>query len=47
MITEAEYPQEGAQHLNIKVNQKIIKEMCGTVSFKRGESFYRANKVTI
>ena len=31
--------------MNIKVNQKIIKEMCGTVSFKRGDSFYRANKV--
>ena len=33
------------RHLNIKLNQKIIKEMCGTVSFKRGEAFYRANKV--
>ncbi|MGE8078879.1 SNF2 helicase associated domain-containing protein [Peribacillus loiseleuriae] len=31
--------------MNIKVTQKIIKEMCGTVSFKRGDSFYRANKV--
>ncbi|MFD2680562.1 DEAD/DEAH box helicase [Bacillus seohaeanensis] len=31
--------------MNIKLNQKIIKEMCGTVSFKRGDSFYRANKV--
>lgn len=30
----------------IKVNDKMIKEMCGTVSFKRGESYYRANKVT-
>ncbi|MFJ8235615.1 SNF2 helicase associated domain-containing protein [Ureibacillus sp. NPDC094379] len=33
--------------MNIKVNHKIIKEMCGTVSFKRGESYYRANKVKI
>lgn len=32
--------------MNIKVNHKIIKEMCGTVSFKRGDSFFRANKVT-
>ncbi len=30
----------------INLNQKIIKDMCGTVSFKRGEAFYRANKVT-
>ncbi|RFU66488.1 DEAD/DEAH box helicase [Bacillus sp. V59.32b] len=32
--------------MNIKLTQKIIKEQCGTVSFKRGEAFYRANKVT-
>ena len=32
--------------MNIKLNQKIIKDMCGTVSFKRGDAFYRANKVT-
>ncbi|RID86669.1 helicase SNF [Peribacillus asahii] len=32
--------------MDIKVNYKIIKEMCGTVSFKRGDSFYRASKVT-
>ncbi|WP_141433945.1 DEAD/DEAH box helicase [Bacillus sp. 03113] len=32
--------------MNIKLNLKIIKEMCGTVSFKRGDSFYRSNKVT-
>ncbi|WML44672.1 DEAD/DEAH box helicase [Neobacillus sp. PS3-40] len=31
--------------MNIKVNQKIIQEMCGLVSFKRGDAFYRANKV--
>jgi SNF2 family DNA or RNA helicase len=31
--------------LNIKLNEKKIKEMCGTVSFKRGDSFYQANKV--
>lgn len=38
-------PQEGERHLDIKLNHKIIKEICGTVSFKRGDSFYRANKV--
>ena len=27
------------------LNHKKIKEMCGEVSFKRGESFFRANKV--
>lgn len=31
--------------MDIKLNHKIIKERCGTVSFKRGDSFYRANKV--
>ncbi len=31
--------------MKIKLNHKIIKERCGTVSFKRGDSFYRANKV--
>ncbi|MBS4201246.1 DEAD/DEAH box helicase [Bacillus sp. FJAT-49732] len=31
--------------MDIKVNQKIIQEICGTVSFKRGDSFYRSNKV--
>ncbi|HYK75193.1 MAG TPA: SNF2 helicase associated domain-containing protein, partial [Pseudoneobacillus sp.] len=31
--------------MNIKLNQKIIQDLCGTVSFKRGDSFYRANKV--
>jgi SNF2 family DNA or RNA helicase len=34
------------RYLNIKLNQKIIIEKCGTVSFKRGEAFFRANKVT-
>ncbi|MDQ0219769.1 helicase SNF [Peribacillus cavernae] len=32
--------------MDIKLNQKVIKEMCGTVSFKRGDAFYHANKVT-
>jgi SNF2 family DNA or RNA helicase len=32
--------------LNIKLNQKIIQDMCGSVSFKRGDSFYRADKVS-
>lgn len=31
--------------MNIQLNVKMIKEMCGEVSFKRGEAFYRANKV--
>ncbi|KKI89541.1 helicase SNF [Bacillus sp. SA1-12] len=31
--------------MEIELNQKIIEKMCGTVSFKRGDSFYRANKV--
>ncbi|RLQ94843.1 DEAD/DEAH box helicase [Falsibacillus albus] len=33
--------------MDIKLSIKTIKEMCGEVSFKRGEAFYRANKVTI
>ncbi|MGM9948948.1 MAG: SNF2 helicase associated domain-containing protein [Lysinibacillus sp.] len=33
--------------MDIKINQKIIKDMCGTVSFKRGEAYHRANKVKI
>lgn len=32
--------------MNIPLNQEVIKEKCGTASFKRGEEFYRANKVT-
>ncbi|WP_462408590.1 DEAD/DEAH box helicase [Neobacillus sp. Marseille-QA0830] len=32
--------------MNFHVNQKIIKEMCGGISFKRGEYFYRNQKVT-
>ncbi|WP_227937607.1 DEAD/DEAH box helicase [Alkalihalobacillus deserti] len=32
--------------MEIKINHKMIKEICGTVSFKRGDSFYRSNKVT-
>jgi SNF2 family DNA or RNA helicase len=31
--------------VNITLNQKQIKEMCGTVSFKRGDYFYQTNKV--
>lgn len=31
--------------MDIKVTHKMIKEMCGTVAFKRGDSFYRSNKV--
>ncbi len=32
--------------MDIKVTHKMIKEMCGTVAFKKGDSFYRAKKVT-
>ncbi len=32
--------------MNIDVNLTKIKELCGTVSFKRGEAFFRADKVT-
>ncbi|WP_066054210.1 DEAD/DEAH box helicase [Robertmurraya korlensis] len=32
--------------MKIRLNQKIIKDMCGNVSFKRGDSFYRADRVT-
>ncbi|MBS8263612.1 helicase SNF [Mesobacillus boroniphilus] len=31
--------------MDIKLNQKAIKDLCGTVSFKRGDAFYRADKV--
>ncbi|MFJ7744535.1 SNF2 helicase associated domain-containing protein [Peribacillus sp. NPDC097295] len=31
--------------MNVKVTMNIIKDRCGTVSFKRGDAFYRANKV--
>lgn len=31
--------------MDIKLNQKVIKDLCGTVSFKRGDAFYRAGKV--
>jgi len=33
--------------LNIQIDQKFIKEMCGTASFKRGAVYYRNKKVTI
>ncbi|MBD8070191.1 DEAD/DEAH box helicase [Bacillus sp. PS06] len=32
--------------MNIRVNKKMIEEMCGSVSLKRGEAFYRSNKVS-
>ncbi|OIJ15251.1 helicase SNF [Anaerobacillus arseniciselenatis] len=32
--------------MNIKVTPKLIQDMCGTVSFKKGDSFHRANKVS-
>ncbi|MDP4083248.1 MAG: DEAD/DEAH box helicase [Bacillota bacterium] len=33
--------------MDIKLNPKMIKDMCGTVSFKRGDSFFRAKKVKL
>lgn len=38
---------KGAIHLKLKISLKKIKEMCGEVSFKRGEAFFRGNKVRI
>ena len=35
----------GARNLNIKLSHNIIKEKCGLVSYKRGASFYKAEKV--
>ncbi|TKD69213.1 DEAD/DEAH box helicase [Pseudalkalibacillus hwajinpoensis] len=31
--------------MDININNKIIKEMCGTLSFKKGEAYYRSDKV--
>lgn len=33
--------------MRIKLNQKIIKERCGAVSYKKGDIFYRNGKVTM
>ncbi|WP_246943374.1 SNF2 helicase associated domain-containing protein [Bacillus pinisoli] len=33
--------------MNSKLSYKQIKDMCGTVSFKKGETFFRTNKVMI
>ncbi|KAF0819950.1 DNA/RNA helicase [Bacillus sp. ZZV12-4809] len=33
--------------MDIKLTHKMIKERCGTVSFKRGDAFFRNKKVTI
>jgi SNF2 family DNA or RNA helicase len=38
-------PFERSKPLNLPINSKIIKDRCGTVSFKRGEAFLRAEKV--
>ncbi|MDT8861859.1 DEAD/DEAH box helicase [Alkalihalobacillus sp. MEB130] len=32
--------------MEMKLTHKMIKEICGTVSYKKGDSFYRSNKVT-
>lgn len=31
--------------MNMKLNQKLIIDRCGSVSFKRGEAFYRTDKI--
>ncbi|RUL52250.1 DEAD/DEAH box helicase [Lysinibacillus antri] len=33
--------------MEVKLNRKIIEKLCGTVSFKRGDSFFRGNKVEL
>ncbi|MBS4172759.1 DEAD/DEAH box helicase [Bacillus sp. FJAT-49736] len=33
--------------MDMKINQKMIKDRCGIVSFNRGEAFYRAKKVQL
>ncbi|GAE34017.1 DEAD/DEAH box helicase [Halalkalibacter akibai] len=33
--------------MEMKINHKLIKDLCGTVSYKKGDSFYRSNKVTL
>ena len=38
---------EEVRKLDVMLSEKKIKEMCGTVSYKKGTSFYRGNKVTI
>lgn len=38
---------KGVAPMEIKLNQKVIKERCGAVSFKRGDAFYRNGKVWI
>ncbi|UOQ83704.1 DEAD/DEAH box helicase [Gracilibacillus salinarum] len=32
--------------MQIKLNEKIIKEMCGSISFKKGSTFWKTDKVT-
>lgn len=36
---------EGDYQMSIMLNRKIIQDRCGTVSFRKGDSFCRANKV--
>ncbi len=33
--------------MDIRVNKNRIKEMCGELSFKKGEAYYRSNKVSL
>lgn len=37
--------KQGARRMDINVTAKSIKELCGSVSYKRGDSFYKAGKV--
>lgn len=39
--------QVRSRELDIKLTQKIIKDRCGNVSYKRGEAFFRGNKVVL
>ncbi|MBB6444002.1 DEAD/DEAH box helicase [Bacillus benzoevorans] len=32
--------------MKLRINQKMIKDMCGNAAFKRGEAYYYGNKVT-
>src|SRR5690606_16717898 len=39
--------KKGAIHLGFRLRTKQIKERCGVVSFKKGETYYRNDKVSI
>ena len=33
--------------MSFTLNKSIIKEVCGETSYKRGEAYYKANKVIV